>query len=424
MNLPAQRIDRSVDTGAAAAFRNRPRRAGRILGLIGPAFVVAIAFADPGNVATNVTAGSQYRYLLLWTVISASLMAMLVQYLSAKLGLATGCSLAEVCRDHSATPVRIGLWLVAELIVIMTDLAEFVGGALALKLLFNVPLLAGGGVIAVVTMIVLQVRVRGYEAFPSVVIALLGLLVLAFVYLVLRSPFNAGEAARGLVPRLTDTDSALLACGIIGATVMPHAVFLHSSLVGGLGRTRTIAIRTHSMLRFLRRDVCIAMGVAGVVNALMLIVATSVSIGSGDSLTAVHQAFADQRGTVFATVFALALLASGLASACAGVYTGQAIMRDFLRRRSSVWLRRLVSTVPALLVLSTVTKPSTALVLSQVVLSFGLPFAVIPLMLFTSRRSIMGDFVNRIPTVVAGLAITTVIVGLNVLLLARTFGLS
>jgi manganese transport protein len=434
MNLAARRIERPVGPAAdelapADARDTGPSgpgilARGRILGLIGPAFVVAIAFADPGNVATNVSAGSRYRYLLLWAVVAASLMAMLVQYLSAKLGFATGRSLAEVCRDHTTTPVRIGLWLVAEVVVIMTDLAEFVGASLALNLLFGLPLLVGGVVVAIVTMVVLQMRIRGYDAFPAVVVALLTLLAVTFAYLVIRSPFDAHAAAAGLVPHFAGTDSALLACGIIGATVMPHAVFMHSSLVGGLSGTRARTIRTSSMLKFLRRDVLVAMGAAGIVNVMMLLVATSVSVGSGDSLIAVHRAFGEERGAVFAAVFAVALLASGLASACAGVYTGQAIMRDFLRRSSSVWVRRLVSTVPALIALATVSSPSQALVLSQVVLSFGLPFAVGPLLLFTSRRSVMGEFVNRVRTVVAGLGVTAVIVGLNLFLLARTFGLS
>jgi manganese transport protein len=412
----------------APAFDARTGRGfvsrGRFLGLIGPAFVAAIAFVDPGNIATNVSAGANYRYLLLWTVLSASLMAMLVQYLSAKLGLATGCSLAEVCRDHTTTPVRIGLWLVAETVVIMTDLAEFVGGAVALNLLFGLTLFTGGLVVAVVTMVILRLRLRGRDGFPAVVVGLLFTLAVAFVYLVARSPFDAGAAASGLLPGLTSTDSVLLACGIVGATVMPHAVFLHSSLVGGLsdGRAPTVRIiRTPSMLRFIRRDVIVAMGVAGLVNVMMLLVATSLPAGTGGSLTAVHDAFAAHRGALFAMIFAIALLASGLASACAGVYAGQAVMRGFLKRDSSLWLRRMISAVPALVVLGLVKDPTQALVVSQVVLSFGLPFALVPLVVFTSRRRVMGAFTNRGLTTAAGLAITVIIVGLNSFLLARTF---
>jgi manganese transport protein len=403
-----------ADTGRGFVSR------GRVIGLIGPAFVAAIAFVDPGNIATNVTAGADYHYLLLWTVVTASLMAMLMQYLSAKLGLATGLSLAEVCREHTSTPVRIGLWLVAELVVIMTDLAEFVGGAVALNLLFGLSLFTGGLVIAVLTMLILRMRLRGRDGFPAVVIVLLFVLALAFVYLAARSPLSGGAAASGLLPGLSDTSSVLLACGIVGATVMPHAVFLHSSLVGGLSSSRVRSIRTPTMLRFVRRDVIIAMGVAGLVNVLMLLVATSLPAGTGGSLAAVHRAFTADRGAVFATIFAVALLASGLASACAGVYAGQSIMRGFMKRDSSLWLRRMVSAVPALVVLGLVQDPTQALVVSQVVLSFGLPFAIVPLVVFTSRRRVMGAFTNRVYTTGAGLAIAVVIVSLNMFLLART----
>jgi manganese transport protein len=392
---------------------------GRILGLIGPAFVAAVAFVDPGNVAINVSAGADYRYLLLWTVVTASLMAMVVQYLSAKLGMATGHSLAEVCRENTATPVRLGLWLVAELVVIMTDLAEFVGGAIALNLLFDIPLFAGGLIIFAVTMIILRLRLRGRDTFPIVVVALLLVLLIAFSYLIVRSPFDPGQAVSGLVPGLGDSRSALLACGIIGATVMPHAVFLHSSLVSGLDEVRSI--RTSVMLRFLRRDVIIAMGLAGIVNVLMLLVATSLDVGTGDSLSAVHSAFIQHEGQVFAAVFAIGLLASGLASACAGVFSGQAIMQGFLRRNSNIWLRRMVSSVPALVVLGVVSDPTQALVLSQVALSLGLPFALLPLMIFTARRQVMGQFVNRIPTTLVGALITFIVLALNGFLLTRVF---
>lgn len=395
----------------------------RAFRLLGPAFVSAVAFIDPGNVATNVTAGADYGYLLLWAVLAASLTATLVQYLSAKLGAATGTSLAAVCREHTAAPLRIGLWLVAEGVVIMTDLAEFVGGAVALHLLFGISPLSGGLVIAVTTMLILQLRLRGRDLFPAVVIGLLFAVTLAFGYLVLRAPFDAGGAAAGLLPRFSGGQSALLACGIVGATVMPHAIFLHSSLVSGLG-SGTVALRTRAMLRFLRRDVIVAMGLAGIVNALILLVATQLPAGSGDSLGRVHASLAESGGRIYALIFALALLASGLASACAGLYSGQAIMQDFLRRNSSVWLRRFVSAVPALLILGLVSDTTQALVLSQVTLSFGLPFALVPLLGFTARRHIMGSFVNRAMTTALGSAAIAVVIALNVFVLARTFGVA
>jgi manganese transport protein len=386
---------------------------GRVLGLIGPAFVAAVAFVDPGNVATNISAGIDYRYVLVWAVVSACLMAMFVQYLAAKLGLATGRSLAEVCRDHTTTPVRLGLWLVAEAVVIMTDLAEFVGGAVALNLLFGVPLFAGGLIVAAATMFILRLRVRGRDGFSVVVVGLLFVLALAFLYLVVNSPLNPVAAVSGLVPSLPDSRSALLACGIIGATVMPHAVFLHSSLIGSLTPNRPGTLRTPAVLRFLRRDVIIALGLAGVVNLLMLLVATSLPAGTGDSLVSVHAAFLERSGAVFAAVFAIALLASGLASACAGVYSGQAVMQGFLRRDSNVWLRRAVSSVPALVVLALVSNPTDALVFSQVALAFGLPFALVPLMVFTARRDLMGAFANRLRTTVFGVVVTLIVLALN-----------
>jgi manganese transport protein len=386
---------------------------GRVLGLIGPAFVAAVAFVDPGNVATNISAGIDYRYVLVWAVVSACLMAMFVQYLAAKLGLATGRSLAEVCRDHTTTPVRLGLWLVAEAVVIMTDLAEFVGGAVALNLLFGVPLFAGGLIVATATMFILRLRVRGRDGFSVVVVGLLFVLALAFLYLVVNSPLNPVAAVSGLVPSLPDSRSALLACGIIGATVMPHAVFLHSSLIGSLTPNRPGTLRTPAVLRFLRRDVIIALGLAGVVNLLMLLVATSLPAGTGDSLVSVHAAFLERSGAVFAAVFAIALLASGLASACAGVYSGQAVMQGFLRRDSNVWLRRAVSSVPALVVLALVSNPTDALVFSQVALAFGLPFALVPLMVFTARRDLMGAFANRLRTTVFGVVVTLIVLALN-----------
>jgi manganese transport protein len=413
---PPVREAPEFDASTGRGFVSR----GRFLGLIGPAFVAAIAFVDPGNIATNVSAGADYRYLLLWTVVTASLMAILVQYLSAKLGLATGCSLAEVCRDHTTTPVRISLWLVAETVVIMTDLAEFVGGAVALNLLFGLSLFPGGLVIAALTILILRLRLRGREGFAAVVIGLLFVLAIAFVYLVARSPLDAGAATSGLLPGFSNTNSVLLACGIVGATVMPHAVFLHSSLIGDLADHRVRTIRTSTMLRFIRRDVIVAMSVAGLVNVMMLLVATSLPAGAGVSLTSVHDAFRAHRGALFAAIFGIALLASGLASACAGVYAGQAIMRGFLKRNSNIWLRRVISTVPALVVLGLVDDPTQALVVSQVVLSFGLPFALVPLMVFTSRKRVMGAFTNRAHTTVAGLAVTGTILALNSFLLVRT----
>jgi manganese transport protein len=416
--------------GSARPGSGRRSSSGRVklLGVIGPAFVAAVAFVDPGNVGTNVSAGAEYGYLLVWTVISASAVATFVQYLSAKLGLATGQSLSEVCRDNTPTPVRIGLWLVAEAVVIMTDLAEFVGGALALNLLFGLPLVTGGLVVAAITTAILGLRMRGHDVFPAVVVGLLFVVAIGFVSLALRAPFDSGAVANGLVPHFADQRSVLLAAGIVGATVMPHAVFLHSALAARFTRPSDrelgqpiIPARTRSTLRFLRRDVIIAMGLAGAVNVSMLLMATSLPADTGGSLESVHAAIAENSGTLLAAVFAVALLASGLASACAGVFSGQTIMQGFLRRNSNIWLRRAISIIPALLILAAV-DPTGALVFSQVALSFGLPFALVPLVLFTSLRRVMGALVNRTPALVAGVLATVVVLGLNGVLLVQVVG--
>ncbi len=401
-----------------SASARAPLGALRLLGVIGPAFVAAVAFVDPGNIGTNVSAGADYRYLLVWTVVAASGMATFVQYLSAKLGLATGYSLAEVCRENTRTPVRIGLWLVAELVVIMTDLAEFVGSAVALNLLFDIPLVLGGVIVAVVTMLVLRLRLRGHDSFPAVVVGLLFVVAAGFGYLIARMHFDPAAAAGGLVPHLGDSRSVLLACGIVGATVMPHAVFLHSALAGGFRRANSR--KSLLNLRFLRRDVLIAMSLAGAVNLSMLLMATSLPAGVGDSLNSVHDAIRAHEGAVVAVVFAVALLASGLASACAGVFSGQTIMRGFLRRNSNVWLRRIISAAPSLVILGVVSDPTQALVLSQVALSLCLPAALIPLVVFTSRRSVMGSLVNLRRTRIAGIVVTITVVALNIVLLVST----
>jgi manganese transport protein len=426
MNLALARVSRT-DTvrGERGTSGYRPAQGPvpgfpNALRLLGPAFVAAIAFVDPGNFATNVSAGALFGYELLWTVLAASVVAMLVQYLSAKLAMTTGLGLAEVCREHSPTPIRLGLWVVAELVVITTDLAEFVGGAIALNLLFGISPLVGGVLVSIATVFVLSLRMRGREVFPAVVMGLLFLIAIAFVYMIVRTPLDAGAAAGGLVPHIRTPHAALLACGIVGATVMPHAVFLHSSLVGGLDRPTPV--RTPAMLRFLRRDVIVAMCFAGVINALMLLVGTQVPSADGDSLASAHAAFSRMAGSAFATIFAIALLASGLASATAGVYSGQAVMQGFLRRNSNIWLRRVVSAVPALVILALVNDPTEALVLSQVALAFGLPFALIPLLVFTARRSLMGRFVNRRVTSVIGILVAVVVIALNAFVLGNLFG--
>ena len=402
------------------------RRRGRVRGvlhLLGPAFVACIAYVDPGNFATNIAGGSKYGYLLLWVIVSANLMAMLIQNLSAKIGIATGKNLPELCREHMSRPVSFGLWVQAELIAMATDLAEFLGAAIALNLLFGVPLFPAGVITAVVAFVILALQNRGYRRFELVIIGLLGVILGGFLYDTLRIGFDAGEAAKGFVPHFAGTDSVLLATGILGATVMPHVIYLHSALTQGRIPPRD-AKEKRALLRFERIDVTIAMTIAGVVNMSMLIIAASLFHDAGldiDKIEVAHQQFGELAGQGAALAFALALLASGLASSSVGTYSGQVVMQGFIARRIPLVLRRAITMAPALIVLAIGLDPSRSLVLSQVVLSFGIPFALIPLVLLTRRRDVMGDLVNlRITTVVAGL-VAGLIIALNVFLLYQTF---
>ena len=402
------------------------RRRGRIRGvlhLLGPAFVACIAYVDPGNFATNIAGGSKYGYLLLWVILSANLMAMLIQNLSAKIGIATGKNLPELCREHMSRPVSFGLWVQAELIAMATDLAEFLGAAIALNLLFGVPLFPAGVITAIVAFVILALQNRGYRRFELVVIGLLGVILGGFLYDTLRIGFDAGEAAKGFIPHFAGTDSVLLATGILGATVMPHVIYLHSALTQGRIPPRDEKEK-RALLRFERIDVTIAMTIAGVVNMSMLIIAASLFHDAGldiDKIEVAHQQFGALAGEGAALAFALALLASGLASSSVGTYSGQVVMQGFIARRIPLVLRRAITMAPALIVLAIGLDPSRSLVLSQVVLSFGIPFALIPLVLLTRRRDVMGELVNlRITTVVASV-VAALIIALNVFLLYQTF---
>jgi manganese transport protein len=401
------------------AVRGRVRAA---LPLLGPAFVAAVAYVDPGNVATNVQGGARYGYMLLWVVLAANLMAMLVQYLSAKVGIATGRNLAELCREHLPGWASLGLWVQAELMAMATDLAEFVGAAVALDLLFGVPPLTAGLITGTVSLGILALRPGGYRRFEVAIVGLLVVVLLGFLYAGLRSGADPAGVARGLVPSLHGPDSLLLAAGIVGATVMPHAIYLHSAL----SQERLRALGEHQRRRLLdlqRVDVTLAMGVAALLNLGMLVVAAAVLGGGGDTLQSAHATFGRVLGSGAAVAFALALLASGLAASSVGTLAGQVVMQGFLRRTVPVALRRAVTMAPALLVLGLGLDPTRCLVISQVVLSFGIPFALIPLVVLSSRRAVMGGFANRRTTSVAAGLIAAVIVGLNVILLGQAAGI-
>ncbi|MFW3169352.1 Nramp family divalent metal transporter [Geodermatophilus sp. CPCC 206100] len=389
----------------------------RRFAIVGPAFVAAIAYVDPGNFATNFSAGAEYGYLLLWVIVLANLMAMFVQSLSAKLGLATGMSLPRHCRQQYPRPVVWGLWAQAELVAIATDLAEIVGGAIALHLIFGMDLFVGGLVTGAWAFLLLALQAPGDRRYIHAVTAYLGLIVFAFLLLVLTADIDASAAVSGLVPRIDDQGSLLLAAGILGATVMPHAIYLHSALVTDSPEAHTVTQRVKA-LRAQRIDVTVAMTLAGLVNVAMLLVAAALFAGTslGDNaLEGAYEGFGPFSAA--ALLFAVALLVSGFASSSVGTYAGQVIMDGFLRRRIPLFLRRALTMLPALVVLALGVDPTWALVVSQVVLSFGIPFALVPLLMLTRRPDVMGELVNRRrTTVVAGL-VTIVILTLNAVLL-------
>jgi len=402
--------------------RSRGRLRGAIA-VLGPAFVACIAYVDPGNFATNIAGGAQFGYLLLWVLLAANLMAMLIQNLSAKIGIATGKNLPDLCREHFRRPVTIGLWIQAELIAMATDLAEFVGAAIALNLLFGVPMFHAGLITALIAFAILALQGRGYRRFELAIMGFLGVIILGFLYDTLRIGFDAGEAARGFIPGFAGTESVLLATGILGATVMPHVIYLHSALTQDRFRPRDDKEK-RALLRFQRIDVTIAMGLAGLVNMSMLIIAASLFHTSGltdlDSIEEAHSQFSTLVGGGAALAFALALLASGLASSSVGTYAGQVVMQGFINRTIPLVLRRAVTMAPALIVLALGVNPSRALVISQVVLSFGIPFALVPLVLLTRRRDIMGALVNRRITTLAASVVAALIIALNGFLLYET----
>ena len=423
-----------LDTGAGAVALPTPapsvlegiRARGRIRGvlpLLGPAFVAAIAYVDPGNFATNISGGARFGFLLLWVILAANLMAMLIQSLSAKVGIATGRNLPELCREHFARPVTWGLWVQAELIAMATDMAEFIGAAIALNLLFGVPLFASGVITAIVAFAILGLQSRGYRRFEMVIIGLLGVILLGFVYDTLSIGADAGQVARGFIPSFDGTDSILLATGILGATVMPHVIYLHSALTQNRIPARDDGERRR-LLSFQRLDVVIAMGIAGAINISMLIIAGSLFHGSGlmnvDSIEGAHAGFGSLVGGGAALAFALALLASGLASSSVGTQAGQVVMQGFIHRSIPLAVRRLVTMSPALIVLAIGVDPTGALVLSQVILSFGIPFALVPLVLLTRRPDIMGPLVNRRATTVLAAVVAAMIIALNAFLIYET----
>jgi len=392
------------------------------LWMLGPAFVASIAYVDPGNFATNIEGGAQYGYLLLWVVLAANLMAMLIQYLSAKLGIVTERNLPEVVRAHFPRRVTWGMWAQAEAMAMSTDIAEFLGAALGLNLLFGVPLLPAGAITGVIALAILELQTHGFRRFELAITALLGIIFLGFLYETLRIGPSTHGSLRGLLPGLDGVSSLYLAVGIIGATVMPHVIYLHSALTQGRMPCRNDRERGR-VLRFERLDVIIALGLAGLVNLAMLAVAAKLFHARGltqiAGIQAAHAQFGHLVGGGAALAFAVALLASGASSSSVGTYAGQIVMAGFINVRVPLLARRAVTMIPALVVLAVGMNPTNALVLSQVVLSFGIPLALIPLVMLTSRAEIMGVHVNRRLTTLLAWGCAIVISALNVFLICQ-----
>jgi manganese transport protein len=391
---------------------------------LGPAFVASVAYVDPGNFATNMAAGAQFGYLLLWVILMANLMGMVIQSMSAKLGIATGMNLPEVCRERFPRTVTVLLWIQAEIIAMATDIAEFIGAAIGLNILFGIPLFPAALITSGAAFAILALQARGFRRLEAVIAALIGVIVVAFAAQVVLADPSAPDVASGFVPGFEGSESVLLAVGILGATVMPHVIYLHSALT----QHRVVGVtddEKRRIYRFELVDVVVAMGIAGLVNMSMLVIAASVFYGSGmtavgDDLAQVASTLGEELGSAADTLFGLALLASGLSSSSVGTLAGQVVMQGFVHRRIPLFLRRAATMAPALVIIAVGVDPSRALVLSQVVLSFGIPFALIPLILFCRDRTLMGVLVNTRSTTVAAVTIAAVIISLNAFLLEQT----
>jgi manganese transport protein len=396
----------------------------RLWPFLGPAFIASIAYVDPGNFATNIQGGAKFGYTLLWVIVASNLMAMLIQILSAKLGIASGYNLAELCRLYFPRWLVWAMWVLMELVAMATDLAEFLGAALGFNLLFGIPLWIAGLITVVVTFLILGLQRRGFRPLEIVISAMLGVIAVCYIIeTVLEKPEWGDVFYHAAVPQFTGAESVLLATGILGATVMPHVIFLHSSLTQG-----RIVVKDprqkRRLLWFEITDVTIAMGVAGFVNGAMLIMAAATFYRAGlsniASIEEAHITLEPLLGAAAKWVFAVSLLASGLSSTAVGTMAGQVIMQGFLERHIPIWLRRLVTILPSMVVIFAGLDPTRTLVISQVVLSFGLPFAVIPLILFSRRRDIMGELVNRRATTAIAVVVAIFIVILNLYLLYQT----
>jgi manganese transport protein len=417
--------DQDMIQGAAEVLTGQSKkgRIGRILPFLGPAFIASVAYIDPGNFATNIQAGAKFGYILLWVIVASNLTAMLIQTLSAKLGITTGKNLAELCRLHFPRPLVLALWVLMELVAMATDLAEFLGAALGFNLLFGIPLWLAGLLTALTTFIILGLEQRGIRPMEAVIVGLISVVAVCYlIETVLDRPAWMQVLSHALVPQFTGKESVLLATGILGATVMPHAIFLHSALTQHRVVAHSVE-QTRRLYSYERLDVLIAMTLAGLVNAAMLIMAAATFFRQGltdiGTIEEAHRTLQPLLGPAASWVFALSLLMAGLSSSSVGTMAGQIIMQGFLEHKIPVWIRRLVTLAPSIIVISLGVEPTRTLVMSQVVLSFGLPFAVIPLVLFTSRKELMGQLVNRRITTMASILVAGAIIALNLFLLIQ-----
>jgi len=418
----AQKDDQTrVSAAAALSEVSRKRFFSRLVPFLGPAFIASVAYVDPGNFATNIQGGSEFGYTLLWVIVASNLMAMLIQSLSAKLGIATGINLAEHCRKEFSTPVVYGMWVLMEVVAMATDLAEFLGAAIGFNLLFGFPLFVGGILTAICTFLILGLERYGFRPLEIAITIMVSVIAMSYlVETILDKPDYGLLVYNAVAPHFSGSESVLLATGILGATVMPHAIFLHSALT-----QQRIIVRDPEKIRRLFRfeilDVTIAMGIASLVNMAMLIMAAATFYGHGmTNIATIQDAYITLKpllGKAAGAIFAISLLASGLSSSTVGTSAGQVMMQGFIHKHIPVWLRRAVTILPSLAVIALGLDPTRTLVISQVVLSFGLPFAIVPLIMFTMRKRIMGILVNRkTTTVIAGL-IALLIILLNVYLI-------
>lgn len=414
-----------MSTPPATPPTTRRARALRVVPLLGPALVAGVAYLDPGNVASNMTAGAQFGYLLVWVVVVGNLIAWLVQYLSAKLGIATGKSLTQILGERIRNKwLRRGFWVQAEIVAMATDLAEVIGGAIALNLLFGMPLLAGALIMGLLSLLMLSLRDRsGSQVFERMIIGLLLLIAVGFGMGLVVAPPDPSSVLGGLFPRFDGPDSVLLAASILGATIMPHAIYAHSALTRDRFGLVQAGVQRGTILKATRVDVTIALVIAGSVNlAILLTAAVSLQgVAGTDSLEGVYNALGTQLGPVIAILFAVGLLASGLASTSVGAYAGADIMSGLTKLNVPLLWRRLITLIPAFIILGLGIDPTWALIMSQVVLSFGIPFALIPLLIFTKDKKIVGEDSNRKATTVLAITAAGFVIALNLVLLWITF---